>query len=63
MPPRWLAVPIVIFWVGTTGWLLYQDVWPSLLPDQAPPYTIDLEDEVRTQQQVHTNWGVLLTNT
>jgi hypothetical protein len=55
MPPRWLSVPIILFWLGTTGWLLYQDVWPLLLPGQAPPYTIDLEDEVQTQQ-VHIHW-------
>jgi hypothetical protein len=54
MPPRWLSIPIILFWLGTTGWLLYQDVWPLLLPGQAPPYTIDLEDEVQTP--VHIHW-------
>jgi len=57
MPPRWLSIPIIIFWLGTTGWLLYQDVWPLLLPGQAPPYTIDLEDEVQTNQ-AHVRWTV-----
>ena len=58
MPPRWLSVPIVLFWLGTTGWLFYQDVWPLLRPGQAPPYTIDLEDEVQTRQ-AHIHWSVL----
>ncbi len=57
MPPRWLSVLIIAFWLGTTGWLLYQEVWPLFLPGQAPPYTIDLEDEVQTQQ-VHIHWTV-----
>ena len=57
MPPRWLSVPIIVFWLATTGWLFYQDVWPSLLPGQAPPFTIDLEDEVQTQQ-AHIHWSV-----
>jgi hypothetical protein len=57
MPPRWLSVPIIVFWLATTGWLLYQDVWPLLLSGQAPPYTIDLEDEVQNQQ-VRIGWTV-----
>ena len=58
MPPRWLSMSIVLFWLGTTGWLFYQDVWPLLQPGQAPPYTIDLEDEVQTRQ-AHIHWSVL----
>ena len=58
MPPRWLSMPIVAFWLTTTGWLLYQEVWPLFQSDQAPPFTIDLEDEVQTQQ-VHIRWNVL----
>jgi hypothetical protein len=57
MPPRWLSAPIIVFWLATTGWLFYQDVWPLLLPGQAPPFTIDLEDEVQTYQ-VHVRWTV-----
>ncbi len=57
MPPRCLSIAIVAFWLCTTGWLLYRNVWPWLLPGQAPPYTINLEDEVQTQQ-VHVRWTV-----
>ena len=56
MPPRWLSLLIVLFWLATTGWLIYHDVWPLLLPGQAPPYTIALADEVQTQQ-VHVRWA------
>jgi hypothetical protein len=55
MPPRWLSAPIIVFWLTTTSWLLYQEVWPLFQSDQAPPFTIDLEDEVQTQQ-VHIRW-------
>jgi hypothetical protein len=57
MPPRWLSLSIIVFWLGTTGWLFYQDVWPLLQPGQAPPFTIALEDEVQTQQ-AHIGWTV-----
>ena len=57
MPPRWLSIPIIVFWLATTGWLLYQDVWPLLLSGQPPPYTIDLEDEVQNGK-IRTGWTV-----
>ena len=57
MPPRWLSVLIVVFWLATTGWLVYQVVWLPLAPGQPPPYTIDLEDEVLTKQ-AHIHWTV-----
>jgi hypothetical protein len=57
MPPRWLGALIVAFWLCTTGWLFYQNVWLPLLPGQPPPYTIDLEDEVQTRQ-AHIHWTV-----
>lgn len=56
MPPRWLSILIVASWLGTTGWLGYQHLAPLFVADQAPPYTIDLEDEVR--QQGHIRWTV-----
>ena len=30
MPSRHFAAAIVIFWLGTTGWMLYRDLWPRL---------------------------------
>jgi hypothetical protein len=57
MPPRWLTVAIVGFWLCTSGWLVYQEAAPLFLPAAPPPYVIDLEDEVQTQQ-AHVRWTV-----
>src|SRR3712207_6187113 len=48
MPGRWLSLAIIASWLGTTGWLLWHDVWPRWRPNQPPPYTIDLIEEVNT---------------
>jgi hypothetical protein len=45
MPARPLVLAITLFWIATTGWLFYRDLWPRLRPGQPPPYTIDLTDE------------------
>ncbi len=58
MPPRWVCVAIVVCWLGTNGWLLWQDVWPSFQPDQPPPFTIDLVDEVQLDRPSQTPWTV-----
>jgi hypothetical protein len=57
MPPRWLCVVIVGFWLSTNGWLFYHDLWPHLQPSQPPPFSIDLVDEVQTRRP-HTLWTV-----
>ena len=57
MPPRWLSAAIIAFWLGTTGWLAWRDLWPRWRSDGPPPYTIDLVEEVHRQ---HTHlWAVL----
>jgi hypothetical protein len=48
MPPRWLSVVIVAFWLGTSAWLLWHDLWPRWRPGEPPPYAIDLIEEVTT---------------
>jgi hypothetical protein len=50
MPPRWLCVLIVASWLLLTGWLLYRDLLPRLLPGQPPPFTIDLVEEAETKR-------------
>lgn len=50
MPPRWLSLVIVTFWLGTIGWLLWRDVWPMWRPGEPPAYTIDLTAEVHRSQ-------------
>src|SRR5262249_22602748 len=57
MPPRWLCVLIVLSWLLLTGWLLYDELLPRLLPGQAPPVTIDLVEEARTMR-LTTSWRV-----
>lgn len=50
MPPRHLILAILAFWVATTGWLFYRDLWPRLRPGEPPPFVIDLADEVSEQK-------------
>ena len=50
MPPRHIILTILAFWVATTGWLFYRDLWPRFLPDEPPPFTIELADEVSEQK-------------
>src|SRR4051794_32793685 len=57
MPPRWLSLVIVAFWMGTTGWLLWRDVWPMWRPGEPPAYTIDLTAEVH-RAKPHIRWTV-----
>jgi hypothetical protein len=40
---------IILFWLGTVGWLGYREVWPWLHPSETPPFVIDLADEVTSQ--------------
>jgi hypothetical protein len=47
MPPRLFTLAVVAFWLATSGWLFYRELWPKLRPGEPPPYTIDLVDEAR----------------
>jgi hypothetical protein len=47
MPHRSLVLAIIVFWMATTSWLFYRDLWPRLRSGQPPPYTIDLADEAQ----------------
>jgi hypothetical protein len=42
---------IVAFWAVTTGWLVYNDLWPRFQPGEPPPFTIDLADEASANVQ------------
>jgi hypothetical protein len=46
MPPRWITVTIIGFWLATTGWMLYQEVSLRYHAGEPPPFGIDLTDEV-----------------
>jgi hypothetical protein len=45
-----MILMILALWLATTGWLFYRDLWPRLLPDEPPPFTIELADEVSEQK-------------
>ena len=49
MPSRPITALIVLFWIGTMGWFGYREVWPSLFPSDAPPFVIELADEVTSE--------------
>jgi hypothetical protein len=36
MPSRFLIVVIVLFWLGSMGWLVRREVWPRLAPGEPP---------------------------
>jgi hypothetical protein len=58
MPSRWLSVLIVLFWLTTTGWLFWHDLWPSWRPGEPPPFHIDPVEEVRKGDSLKTFWIV-----
>jgi hypothetical protein len=58
MPPRWLALLIVVFWLGTTAWFVWRDLAPGWTAGQPPPYLIDLADEADKNAQ-HNVWYVV----
>src|SRR4051794_37236506 len=56
MPPRWLSLCIVVFWLVVTGRLLWFDLRPRF-DDSPPPFTIDLVEEAQTRRPF-TLWTV-----
>jgi hypothetical protein len=57
MPPRWLCIVIVAFWLAVTGWLFCHDLLPRLLPGQPPVYAIELVEEAQNNR-ADANWLV-----
>lgn len=56
MPSRLVTAAIILFWLGTTGWLVYREAAPHLVSGEAPPFTIDLTDEVGAKLVMWTVW-------
>src|SRR5919108_3288802 len=52
MPPRWLTLAILGFWLLAMVWLTVREIAPRWRLGAPPPYTIDLTDEV-TMQDIH----------
>jgi len=50
MPPRWISLGIIAFWLATTGWLFWKDLWPQWQPGQPPALVPDLIEEARTER-------------
>lgn len=57
MPSRFTILGILAFWLFTSGWLFYRDIWPGLRPGEAPPFVIDLADEASARAS-HIRWKV-----
>src|SRR5262249_45995629 len=57
MPPRWLCVVIVAFWLAATGWLVWSELRDEFGPAQTPPRSIDLVDEAQPER-VRIRWLV-----
>jgi hypothetical protein len=58
MPSRWLTVMIVLFWLATTGWLFWHELWPQWRPGEPPPFHIDLVEEVQRGGTLKIPWTV-----
>ncbi|HWG46994.1 MAG TPA: hypothetical protein VN688_29795 [Gemmataceae bacterium] len=58
MPSRWLTAVIVLFWLATTGWLFWHDLWPEWRSGEPPPFHIDLVEEVQRGGKMKTSWIV-----
>ena len=57
MPSRLGVVGILLFWIATTGYILYREVGPRwFFDDGPPPLRIDLVDEAA--QAVPTKWSI-----
>ncbi|MGL6094944.1 MAG: hypothetical protein ACRC7O_03955 [Fimbriiglobus sp.] len=56
MPSRFGVALIVGFWLATTGFVAYRDVYPRYFSDGPPPLRIDLADEATSQ--VPAKWSL-----
>jgi hypothetical protein len=54
MPPRTAVAGILAFWLATTGYVVYRDVWPRVFASGPPPVSIELADEAR--QSTPASW-------
>src|SRR5262245_28295126 len=60
MPPRWLTLGIIGFWLATTAWMLWREVMPRWRAGEPPPYTLDLVDEISdADRPAYVHWTVL----
>lgn len=63
MPSRPIVAAIVFFWLAMAGWYVFRDLAPRWAADAAPPYHIDLTDEVSASRMGSAiSWNVYLEN-
>jgi hypothetical protein len=56
MPSSRNVVLIVLFWLLTTGYIAYRDIWPVLFASGPPPIAIELADEAA--QHIPIRWKI-----
>jgi hypothetical protein len=56
MPPRIVTVTIILFWLATTGALVYYEMAPRFRAGEPPPFTIPMTAEVSENS---VRWNVL----
>ena len=54
MPSRLAVAGILAFWLATTGFVVYRDIWPRVFATGPPPVSIELADEAR--QSTPASW-------
>lgn len=55
MPPRFLVAFIVVFWVGTIAYLIYEEYWPWWRTDAPPAFIVEMADEA---SPLVTQWSI-----
>jgi hypothetical protein len=66
MPPRWLALSFVAFWIAMTGLFLWREVLPRLNPTEPLMFPVELVDEagtIRNQNLYDVGWEVTKNGT
>ena len=56
MPSRRVIALIVAFWLVTSVYVAYRDLWPMLFASGPPPVAIDLADEAA--QTIPVRWTI-----
>ena len=59
MPSRRAIALIMLFWLASTTYVAYRDLWPVLFASGPPPVAIDLADEAA--QTVPVRWTIHLS--
>lgn len=58
MPSRSIVAAILLFWAGTTGWLIYSEVSNQYGTGAPPHFAIDLVDEATNKAGREVSWTI-----